>query len=44
MDEIAVGKLTAIEDAITARAVETFGLVLDMTNFASYIDSANLRA
>jgi transposase len=49
MDEIAVGKLTAIEDAITTRAVETFaiatsGLVLDMTNFATYIDSANPRA
>ena len=49
MDEIAVDQLTAIEDAITARAVETFGittsgLVLDMTNFATYIDSANPRA
>ena len=41
--------LAAIEDAITIRAVETFGietssLVLDMTNFATYIDSANPRA
>src|SRR5579875_1372484 len=49
MDEIPVAKLSAIEDQVTTRAVETFGiatsgLVLDMTNFATYIDSANLRA
>jgi transposase len=49
MDEIPVEKLTAIEDQVTTRAVETFGiatsgLVLDMTNFATYIDSTNPRA
>ncbi len=49
MDEIAPAQLAEIEDAITTRAVADFdiataGLVLDMTNFATYIDSANPRA
>ncbi len=59
MDEIALEKLTTIEDAITTRVVESYGiesygiesygietsgLVLDMTNFATYIDSTNPRA
>ena len=42
-------QLAEIERRIVARMVETFGLdcpglVLDMTNFATYIDSANDRA
>jgi transposase len=49
MDAISGDHLRQIERRITARVVETFGidlsgLVLDMTNFATYIDSANDRA
>ncbi len=49
MDQISDEHLREIERRITARVVETFGidlsgLVLDMTNFATYIDSANDRA
>ena len=49
MDAISAKDLTEIERRLTARVVETFGvdlsgLVLDMTNFATYIDSANDRA
>jgi transposase len=49
MDAISDEHLREIERRITARVVETFGidllgLVLDMTNFATYIDSANDRA
>jgi transposase len=49
MDQISPGQLVEIEEAITKAAIETFslncgGLVLDMTNFATYIDSANPRA
>ncbi len=49
MDAISDEHLREIERRITARVVETFGidlsgLVLDMTNFATYIDSANERA
>jgi transposase len=49
MNEITPEMLDQIEAAITARVVELFGLelsglVLDMTNFATYIDSANDRA
>jgi len=49
MDAISAAQLTEIERRVTAAMVETFGidlsgLVLDMTNFATYIDSANDRA
>jgi transposase len=49
MDAISAEQLTEIERRITAAVVETFdvgltGLVLDMTNFATYIDSANDKA
>ena len=49
MDAISDNHLREIERRITARVVETFGidlsgLVLDMTNFATYIASANDRA
>lgn len=49
MDAISAEQLVEMERRITARVVECFGLdlsglVLDMTNFATYIDSANDRA
>ncbi len=49
MDSISETQLKEIERRIVARMVETFdvdtsGLVLDMTNFATYIDSGNPRA
>ena len=49
MDAITDEHLIEIERRIVARMVEEFavdvsGLVLDMTNFATYIDSANDRA
>ena len=49
MDAITAGQLIEIERRITEAMVEVFdldlsGLVLDMTNFATYIDSANERA
>jgi transposase len=49
MDAISDNELKEIERRIVARMVEVFdvdlsGLVLDMTNFATYIDSANDRA
>jgi transposase len=49
MDAITDEQLVDIERRIVARMVEEFaldvsGLVLDMTNFATYIDSANDRA
>ncbi|MGH9286080.1 MAG: IS1634 family transposase, partial [Acidimicrobiales bacterium] len=49
MDAIGPDQLVEIERRVTARLVEVFdvdltGLVLDMTNFATYIDSANDRA
>lgn len=49
MDAIGTDQLTEIERRIVARMVEAFsvelsGLVLDMTNFATWIDSANERA
>jgi transposase len=49
MDAISEAQLQQIERRIVARMVETFsvdlsGLVLDMTNFATWIDSANERA
>jgi transposase len=49
MDAISAEQLAQIERRIVARVVEQFtvevaGLVLDMTNFATYIDTANGRA
>ena len=49
MDAISETQLGEIERRIVARMVATFGvelsaLVLDMTNFATYIDSANPKA
>ena len=49
MDAISEAQLGEIERRVVARMVEAFaldlsGLVLDMTNFATYIDSANDRA
>jgi transposase len=49
MDAISEEQLSEIERRIVARMVELFsvdlsGLVLDMTNFATYIDSGNDRA
>ena len=49
MDTISPEQLVQIQRRVAARAVETFaldlsGLVLDMTNFATFIDSANMRA
>lgn len=49
MDTITTADLVEIEARITARVVAEFrvdlsGLVLDMTNFATYIDTANGRA
>jgi transposase len=48
MDQVSVGDLRAIERVVAARMVEVFGLdlsglVLDMTNFATFVDSANVR-
>src|SRR5260370_7053278 len=49
MDAISESQLKEIERRIAATMVEVFsidlsGLVLDMTNFATWIDSANERA
>ena len=49
MDQISETQLAEIERRIVTHMVEAFevdlsGLVLDMTNFATYIDSANERA
>jgi transposase len=49
MDSVTEDQLVEIERLIVARMVESFGidcsgLVLDMTNFATYIDSSNDRA
>jgi transposase len=48
MDQVTVADLRAIERAVAVRMVERFdldlaGLVLDMTNFATFVDSANTR-
>jgi transposase len=48
MDALGIKTLRAAERAIAAQMVEVFdldlaGLVLDMTNFATFIDSANTR-
>ncbi|HEX5878400.1 MAG TPA: IS1634 family transposase [Actinomycetota bacterium] len=49
MDAVTVGQLEQIEAALTRRMIEVFGLdthalILDMTNFATFIDSGNQRA
>jgi transposase len=49
MDVISVEQLQEIERRVVARVIEEFsvevaGLVLDMTNFGTYIDTANDRA
>jgi transposase len=49
MDAVTKTELKEIERRIVARMIESFGvdlsgLVLDMTNFATYIDSGNPRA
>ena len=48
MDAVTLADLRAIERAVAVRMVEVFdldlaGLVLDMTNFATFVDSANQR-
>jgi uncharacterized protein (DUF1697 family) len=49
MDSISPAQLTEIERRVTTAMVAAFdldlsGLVLDMSNFATYIDSANERS
>ncbi|MGH8921414.1 MAG: IS1634 family transposase, partial [Actinomycetes bacterium] len=49
MDAVTVEQLELIEAALTRRVIEVFGLdthalILDMTNFATFIDSGNDRA
>jgi transposase len=49
MDRVDVAQLDQVEAALTRRMVEVFGLdthalILDMTNFATFIDSTNQRA
>jgi transposase len=49
MDRVDVEELDQIEEALTRRMVDVFGLdthalILDMTNFATFIDSTNTRA
>jgi transposase len=49
MDSVSAAQLAEIERRIVAHVISEFsvevtGLVLDMTNFATYIDSANARA
>jgi hypothetical protein len=49
MDQLRPARTARIERAVVARMVERFGLdlqglVVDMTNFATFIDSANQRA
>jgi len=49
MDTLSEAQLAEIESRVVAKMVEVFsidcsGLVLDMTNFATYIDSGNDRA
>jgi hypothetical protein len=49
MDAVTVEQLEQIEAALTRRMIEVFGLevqalILDMTNFATFIDSGNDRA
>ena len=49
MDAVSAAQLAEIERRVTEQMVTVFGidlsgLVLDMTNFATYIDSANDKA
>jgi hypothetical protein len=49
MDRVAPARLDAVEEALTRRMVEVFALdthalILDMTNFATFVDSTNDRA
>jgi transposase len=49
MDRVDLEKVDAIEAALTRRMIDVFGLdtsglILDMTNFATFIDSTNTRA
>jgi transposase len=49
MDRVGLDQLDQLEAALTRRMIEVFGLdthalILDMTNFATFIDSANDRA
>jgi transposase len=49
MDRVDLEKVEEIEAALTRRMIEVFGLdtsglILDMTNFATFIDSTNTRA
>jgi transposase len=49
MDAVTMEQLEEIEAALTRRMIEVFGLdtqalILDMTNFATFIDSGNQRA
>ncbi len=49
MDRVEVERVDEIEAALTRRMIEVFGLdtsglILDMTNFATFIDSTNTRA
>ncbi len=49
MDRVDLVQLDAVETALTRRMIDVFGLdthglVLDMTNFATFIDSTNTRA
>ena len=49
MDRVDIEKVDEIETALTRRMIEVFGLdtsglILDMTNFATFLDSTNTRA
>jgi transposase len=49
MDRVDVERLDRVEEALTERMVEVFSLdthalILDMTNFATFVDSTNQRA
>ena len=49
MHQVSLDELAAIEQALAARTVTSFGvdisaLALDMTNFATYIDTGNAKA
>ncbi|WP_198543664.1 IS1634 family transposase [Pseudofrankia sp. BMG5.36] len=49
MDRVEIAAIDEVEAALTRRMIEVFGLdthalILDMTNFATFIDSTNTRA
>jgi hypothetical protein len=49
MDRVDLGQVDEIETALTRRMIDVFeldtsGLILDMTNFATFIDSTNPHA